>query len=200
MQLLMSTGNQHKLEEARNLLEALGFKIIGLSDLEDDFHDVVEDLETLEGNAMKKAREIWEIAQMPTFSDDTGLEVDALDGAPGVYSARYAGEEADANANRKKMLSAMKGASSRAAKFRTVIAFIDGKREYLFEGVCEGRITEIERGEKGFGYDKIFEPLELKKTFAEMSLVEKQEVSHRGKALKAFSEFLSTYGQLKCER
>jgi len=193
MKLLMSTGNPNKLIEARDLLEAKGFQVLGLSDLSQDFPEVVEDLETLEGNALKKAREIAKISQMPTFSDDTGLEVDFLDGAPGVYSARYAGPEADAAANRRKMLSEMKESDDRKANFRTVIALVDGIKEFTFHGLCEGSITREERGNAGFGYDPIFLPDGFERTFAEMSLRDKNGISHRAKALRAFAEFLDSY-------
>ncbi len=193
MKLLMSTGNTNKLNEARLLLEPIGIRVLGLSDVFENPPDVIEDRDTLEGNAMKKAVEIAKLTNVATFSDDTGLEVDGLNGAPGVFSARYAGDQADARANRFKMLKEMEAKTERSARFRTVIAFVDGKRRFHFEGECLGQIVEEERGGAGFGYDKIFQPDGFSTTFAEMTMKEKSTISHRGRALKKFTDFLRDY-------
>lgn len=150
---------------------------------------VEEDLPTLEGNALKKARFWHQYTGLPTLADDTGLEVSALNGAPGVISARYAGETATSEENVVKLLDEMKDKSNRDARFRTVIALVDDT-EQLFEGVCEGKIIDHPRGERGFGYDPVFLPNGYNETFAELSPVKKNTISHRGKALQKTIEYL----------
>jgi len=151
---------------------------------------VLENKATLEGNAVKKAREIAEFTGLPAIADDTGLEVDALDGRPGVLSARYAGPDANSEANRRLLLSELDGIDERSARFRTVAAFVDDDEVHVFDGTCEGLIAVAERGEGGFGYDSIFVPESDTRTFAEMTAEEKNKVSHRSEAFQKFAAFL----------
>ena len=153
--------------------------------------EIPETAETIEGNALQKAHYIKEHYGYDCFADDTGLEVEALDGAPGVYSARYAGEEKDNQANMAKLLSELKEKENRSARFKTVIALILGDSEYTFSGICEGKILSDKRGEQGFGYDPVFQPSGYSTSFAEMSLKEKSDISHRGLATRRLIEFLS---------
>lgn len=147
---------------------------------------------TLESNALQKARFVFEKTGKACFADDTGLEIEALEGRPGVYSARYAGESKSAEENMKKVLMELSGMQNRKAHFRTVIAFCDGKTENLFEGIVAGKILENKQGEKGFGYDPVFIPDGYSVSFAEMDLAEKNKISHRARALGKFMEFLKT--------
>lgn len=186
--LLFGTNNQHKLAEIRELL-GTKFDVLSLADLSLDL-EVQETEETLEGNANLKAKSFYEAAKIPCFSDDTGLEVDALGGAPGVYSARFAGENCSYQDNVDKMLLEMKGQSNRSARFRTVISFFDGETLHNFEGIVEGVIAEQEHGKGGFGYDPIFIPTEDTRSFAEMTSEEKNKISHRGRAVRKFVAFL----------
>jgi XTP/dITP diphosphohydrolase len=150
----------------------------------------------LEGNALIKACYIYEHYHQNCFSDDTGLEIPALNGEPGVYSARYAGEDKDSNANMQKVLDKLKDKDNRSAQFRTVIALIIDGKEYSFEGIVKGEITKEKHGNSGFGYDPIFRPEESSLTFAEMPLDEKNKISHRGRALEKLNEFLKAYSFL----
>ena len=152
--------------------------------------DIPEDEPTLEGNALQKARYIYARTGIDCFADDTGLEVDALGGEPGVRSARYATDGHDDEANKRLLLERMAGKSDRAAQFRTAIALIIGGEEHLFEGVVRGAITEAERGEGGFGYDPLFVPDGYESSFAEMSSQEKNAISHRGRAVRKLAEYL----------
>ena len=152
--------------------------------------EIEETAETLDGNALIKAEYIKEKYGFDCFADDTGLEVYALDNAPGVYSARYAGEDKDAKANMNKLLTELNGKDNRDARFRTVIALIIGNEKYLFEGIVEGQITESESGSEGFGYDPVFMPKGYDITFAEMDSSEKNAISHRGRAMASMIEFL----------
>jgi len=154
--------------------------------------EVVEDAGTLEGNALKKARYVFEQTGISALSDDTGLEVHALGGAPGVYSARYAGDNATYQDNVDKLLREIQTKEDRRAQFRTVAAFVTQKGEYLFEGISEGTIIDERRGENGFGYDPVFYSNELDKTYAEMEPEEKHKISHRGRAIKKFIDFLAS--------
>jgi XTP/dITP diphosphohydrolase len=187
-EIVFATNNPHKLKEARNVLEKFGISVISLEDVGIET-SIPEDFDTLEENALQKARFIYEKTGKNAMSDDTGLEVNALNGAPGVYSARYAGEHCDASENIKKLLKEMKGISDRTARFRTIIALIWNEKEYLFEGVANGSITLEPTGEKGFGYDPVFIPEGYSKTFAEMTMEEKNTISHRGKALNQLIKF-----------
>lgn len=187
--IVLASKNPHKFEEVQQILQPFGIEVLPASDFS-HLEDVEEDADTLEGNALKKARYVANETDLPALSDDTGLEVDALNGAPGVYSARYAGENATYEDNVKKLLDEMEGVSGRAAKFRTVVAMVSDKSEYTFEGVCEGIITAKPKGDKGFGYDPVFQPEGYNQTFAELDSSIKNEISHRGKAVQQFIEFL----------
>lgn len=189
MKLILSTTNEGKKREIASLLAELPIHIITLADFP-DAPEVIEDEPTLEGNARKKACEIYQHTGITTISDDTGLEVDALGGRPGVFSARYAGTDGDAVANRALLLKELKGVNDRSARFRTVIAYTDGSQVLYFEGVCEGQILTEERGTEGFGYDPLFLPKGEILTFAEMPGEQKNLISHRGKALYKFKSFL----------
>ncbi|MDW3649193.1 MAG: RdgB/HAM1 family non-canonical purine NTP pyrophosphatase [Bacteroidia bacterium] len=187
--ILFGTNNKDKLKEIQELV-GQKFHILSLRDIELDM-DVEETEDTLEGNATLKAKSFYAAAGIPCFSDDTGLEVDALDGRPGVYSARYAGENCSYQDNVDKMLREMADKSERTARFRTVISFFDGENLHTFEGKVEGEISREEKGKGGFGYDPLFVPLEHDKSFAEMSPEEKNAISHRGKAVREFAAFLN---------
>ena len=190
MELIFATNNPHKLEEVSAMLN----KNIVLSTPAQHgiTEDIPEEQDTLEGNALQKARYIYERTRLCCFADDTGLEVEALNGAPGVYSARYAGEAKDMNENMSKLLRELQGVENRKARFRTVIALILDGKEYLFEGVVQGKIICERSGSAGFGYDPIFRPKGYDITFAEMDLNEKNKISHRGKAVRKLVNFLNT--------
>lgn len=190
--IVLATRNPGKVAEMQALLTELGVALVPASDFP-GAPEVEEDAPTLEGNARKKAVALHAFTGLPAVADDTGLEVDALGGRPGVYSARYSGPEADPRANRAKLLRELESAQNRAARFRTVIAFADANNVHLFEGVCEGRITEQERGSGGFGYDALFVPEEHNQTFAEMGPDEKNQISHRARALHRLVAFLRVH-------
>lgn len=188
MKLIFATNNAHKLREVAHIV---GEKFTLLTPRECGIiEDIPEDKPTLEGNALQKARYIYEHTGIDCFADDTGLEVDALGGEPGVRSARYATDGHDDEANKRLLLERMEGAESRSAQFRTAIALIMGGEEYLFEGIVRGEITHSERGEGGFGYDPLFVPEGYDESFAEMSEEQKNLISHRGRAVRALAEFL----------
>lgn len=187
--ILLASANPHKIEELRQILEPFGIELKSTHDFPCGV-EVVEDQPDLEGNALKKARYWNQLTGLPALADDTGLEVDALKGAPGVYSARYAGEHVTYAQNVEKLLRELDEENNRKARFRTVIAFVDGENEQLFEGSCEGTIIHVPKGEKGFGYDPVFVPSGYKKTFAELCSEEKNSISHRGRALNNFLELL----------
>jgi XTP/dITP diphosphohydrolase len=188
MKLIFATGNQHKVDEIQS---AIGdqVEIISMKQARIDI-EIPEPHETLEENASEKSRTIFTLTGLNCFSEDTGLEVDALDGAPGVLSARYAGEEKSFDNNIDKLLRELSGKSNREAQFRTVISLMLDRKEWLFEGVCRGKIIREKRGEAGFGYDPVFVPDGAEKTFAEMSLQEKNRFSHRKKAADQLIQFL----------
>lgn len=188
--LVFATGNQHKLEEVQGLLG----KDFALSCLKDVgiTEDIPETAMTLHENALQKARYVYDKCGCACFADDTGLEVEALKGEPGVFSARYAGPQKDSSANMQLVLQKMKGESKRQARFRTVIAYIDSTgKEWLFEGRVDGTIIEHPTGSKGFGYDPIFTPNGYEQTFAELPLSIKNAIGHRGKAMQKFLDFLN---------
>lgn len=187
--LIFATNNHHKAEEIRSLLSGQ-FTIITLREAGIDM-DIPEPFDTLEENAREKAATVYNLTGISCFGEDTGLEANALNGEPGVKSARYAGEERNFAANIKKLLDRLKDKTDKTARFRTVISLILNGVEYQFEGICEGRITGQARGEKGFGYDPVFIPDNARHTFAEMSLQEKNQYSHRAKAVEQLIRFLN---------
>jgi XTP/dITP diphosphohydrolase len=192
--LIIATHNPHKREELLRILQdemQSNIEILTLDDVNPPIGEIEETGLTLEDNALIKALTVHEKTVLPTIADDTGLEVDALDGAPGVFSARYSGENATYQSNVTKLLAEMQGKADRRAKFSTVIAFIDeNKEQHFFRGEVEGEIALAARGTNGFGYDPVFIPQEMGKTFAEMTSEEKNAISHRSRALRKFSEFL----------
>ena len=188
MKLVFATNNKHKLQEVRDIIGS-GVEILSLSDINCN-DDIPETADTLDGNALIKARYIYEKYNVNCFADDTGLEVDALDGAPGVYSARYAGDGHDSEANMRKLLENLTGKNNRDAQFRTVIALIIDGEEKLFNGIVKGKITEEKRGNSGFGYDPIFVPEGYSKSFAQMDSSTKNSISHRYRATKQLSDYL----------
>lgn len=188
MKLVFATNNEHKLKEISQLLDGK-HEIVSLSEI-DCHDDIPEDHDTLEGNALQKARYIKEHFGYDCFADDTGLEIEALDNRPGVYSARYAGPAKDSRENMIKVLREMEGVTNRNACFRTVIALILDGQEHLFEGRVDGKILTEQHGEAGFGYDPIFQPEGFQVSFAEMPMDEKNKISHRGRATQKLVEFL----------
>lgn len=198
MKIVFATNNAHKLSEVQAVLgpsfELVTPRMCGVAE------DIPEDQPTLEGNALQKARYVRARTGLDCFADDTGLEVEALGGAPGVHSARYATDGHDFAANNRFLLANLAGKTNRRARFRTVVALLVGDEEHLFEGVVEGRILDHECGTEGFGYDPLFVPDGYDRTFAEMSADEKNAVSHRGRAVRKLSEFLSRYEAAKSSR
>lgn len=189
MKLVFATNNKHKLEE---IVRILGdrFEIVSLEQI-GCREDIPEDYETLQENAVQKARYVKEHYGYDCFADDTGLEIEALDNRPGVYSARYAGPAKDAQANMRKVLVEMEGKENRKARFRTVIALIMDGREYCFEGEVKGEILTAQQGDVGFGYDPVFRPEGFEQSFAEMPMDEKNKISHRGRAVEKLTDFLN---------
>jgi XTP/dITP diphosphohydrolase len=191
MTIVFASNNEHKIKEIKSIL-GNSFTLLSLSDI-NIIEDIPEDEPFLEGNALFKARYIHNATGMNVFADDTGLEIEALDGLPGVHSARFAGESKDSSANIEKVLSLLGRTENRKARFRTVIALIFEKREYLFEGIVTGTIISEKRGNEGFGYDPVFIPDGKNQTFAEMELDEKNSISHRARAFEKLIEFLYQY-------
>jgi len=191
MELVFATGNKYKVKEISALL-GNSIKLISLEDLKIP-DDIPENFDTLEENAMAKARYIHNLTGRDVFADDTGLEIKALGGKPGVYSARFAGEEKNFDRNIEKVLELMKDVNDREAMFRTIIALIKDNREFLFEGNVKGTILKERRGNEGFGYDPIFLPDGYNQTFAEMNLEDKNRISHRALAFMKLKEFLLRY-------
>jgi XTP/dITP diphosphohydrolase len=187
--IIFATNNQHKIEEVRAVL-GRRFKILTLKEAGIEI-DIPEPHDTLEANATEKSKTIFAITNKNCFSEDTGLEVEALNGEPGVKSARYAGEGRSFDDNIDKLLINLKFANNKAARFRTVISLILDGKEYLFEGICAGKIIHERKGNNGFGYDPVFVPTGSDKTFAEMDMVEKNGFSHRKKAMEKLINFLN---------
>lgn len=187
--LVFATNNAHKLDEIRAILGSK-IEILSLNDI--NCHaDIPETADTLEGNAALKAQYIYKNFGLDCFADDTGLEVEALNGAPGIYSARYAGGEGhDSEANMKKLLAEMEGKENRKARFRTAICLIEDGKEHLFEGIVNGEIIQERRGGSGFGYDPVFVPEGYTETFAEMGNDEKNKISHRARAVAKLCDYL----------
>lgn len=190
LSLVFATNNPHKLKEVQHALgdrfKLVPLNAVGISE------DIPEDYDTLQDNALQKVRYVYNKIGQSCFADDTGLEVEALNWEPGVYSARYAGDAKNPKENIHKLLGKLKGVENRRARFRTVIALILNGEEYLFEGVVWGKIIDQERGDDGFGYDPIFVPNGFTKTFAEMPLSLKNQISHRGKAVEELCKFLKS--------
>lgn len=188
MKIVFATNNAHKLAEVQAVLgeryTLLTPRDCGVTE------EIPETRQTLEGNASQKARYLYDRTGLDCFADDTGLEVDALDGAPGVRSARYATDGHDFAANNRLLLANLEGKADRRARFRTVVSLILGGREHLFEGIVEGHIIERETGHEGFGYDPLFVPDGSDRTFAEMTTAEKNAVSHRARAVRKLAEYL----------
>ena len=187
--LVFATNNEHKLRELQQILpnrfELLSLKDIGCTE------EIPETAETIEENSMQKAEYVYKKYKTDCFADDTGLEIEALNGRPGVYSARYAGEEKNMTKNIEKILSELKGAENRKARFKTVISLILNGEKYQFEGIVNGKIIEQKKGDSGFGYDPVFVPEGYNQTFAEMSAEEKNKISHRGRAVQKLVKFLA---------
>ena len=189
MKLVIATNNTHKLSEIRDIL-GQQVELLSLADI-DCYDDIPETADTLEGNAMQKARYIYERYGLDVFADDTGLEVTALGGRPGVFTARYAfPDRQDTEANTTKLLGELDGAADRSARFRTVIALIMGGKEYVFEGIVNGEIATERRGTDGFGYDPVFIPEDTGKTFAELGVEQKNQMSHRARAVRKLCDFI----------
>ena len=188
MKIIFASQNKNKIAEIRAKLPHLDIQ--GLDPLVFP-EELLETGDTLDHNALQKARQVYEKINLTSFADDTGLEVEQLNGAPGIYSARYAGEQRDSEANMDLLLKNLTNQANRKARFKTVIALILGGKEYLFEGICEGEIRHVRSGAQGFGYDPIFVPAGYSKTFAEMTMAEKSNLSHRGKALEKLVDFLN---------
>ena len=189
MKLVFATNNKHKLQEVRDILGSR-VEVLSLNDI-NCHDDIPETGSTLEENALIKARWISNKYHCNCFADDTGLEVTALNGAPGVYSARYAGEECDSQANMEKLLQNLTGKTDRSAQFRTVIALIIDGEELLFDGIVKGSISNKKRGDSGFGYDPIFIPEGYEESFAQMGNEEKNSISHRFRATEKLSKYLN---------
>lgn len=188
--VVFATNNKNKLGEIQQLLEGV-VEVLSLSDIGFN-EDIPETEDTLEGNALLKSHAIYDRFGYDVFSDDTGLEIDALNGEPGVYSARYAGSECncDSEANMAKVLAKLEGNDKRTAQFRTVVALILDGKEHLFEGSVQGNILKERQGKDGFGYDPIFQPLGYKETFAQLPMSVKNKISHRGLAVQKLVGFL----------
>lgn len=189
MKIVFATNNPNKLKEIQTLIpkeiEIISLKEIGCTE------DIPETGDTLEANAFQKVHYVKEKYNYDCFADDTGLEIDALNGAPGVYSARYAGPEKSAEANIEKILNELQGKENRKAKFRTAIALTLNDEEHLFEGEINGHISKVKQGNEGFGYDPIFIPENDKRSFAQMSMEEKGTISHRGRSVKKLVTYLN---------
>jgi XTP/dITP diphosphohydrolase len=190
----MATNNEHKLKEVRQILDYKDILIKGLEEV-GCYDDIPETADTLEGNALLKARYMYSHYGVDCFADDTGLEVEALDGQPGVFTARFGqmngyGNSHDADANMQCLLDKLQGKENRKARFRTVIALVCEGKEYIFEGIVEGEILTEKSGQEGFGYDPIFSPEGKGISFAEMSAEEKNQISHRGRAVEKLIEWL----------
>tara|TARA_A100001011_G_scaffold395321_1_gene489983 strand:+ start:50 stop:634 length:585 start_codon:yes stop_codon:yes gene_type:complete len=190
--IVLASRNPNKIQELRELLSLPDLQVLSTADFP-ELEEVDEDALTLEGNALKKAHYVAMVTGLPSLADDTGLEVSALNGAPGVYSARYAGEQASYDDNVEKLLSEMEDIEQRNAQFRTVVAFVDADKHWIFEGVCTGQISRYRKGVKGFGYDPIFMPDGFEQSFAEMGSEQKNSISHRGLAMKDAVAFLQKW-------
>jgi len=189
MKLVFASNNKHKVKEISHILDNK-ITLLSLEEI-NILEDIPENEPLIEGNALFKARYVYNATGLNVFADDTGLEIEALNGQPGVHSARFAGESKDSSANIAKVLTMLKGIENRKARFRTVIALIFENKEYLFEGIISGTIIDEKRGDEGFGYDPVFIPDGKKLTFAQMTLTEKNKISHRAIAFEKLKEFLN---------
>lgn len=190
MKLVFATNNKNKIKEIKHLLNDTT-KLLSLEEINCN-EEIPETSDTIAGNALQKAQYVYEKYGYNCFADDTGLEIDSLNGAPGIYSARYAGEQKSTEDNMEKVLSELNNNPNRTAQFKTVIALIINGKETLFEGIAKGNITKIKSGSEGFGYDPIFKPESYDITFSEMSLDEKNKISHRSKAVKKLVTYLAS--------
>lgn len=190
MQLVFATNNLNKIKEVQALIPEY-IKLLSLEDI-GCFEDIPETQNSIKGNAIQKAEFIKNHYGYDCFADDTGLEVDVLNGEPGIYSARYAGEQRNAEDNMDALLNALNDSTNRKANFKTVIALEINNKQHVFTGICEGEITRIKQGKNGFGYDPIFKPNGYEKTFAEMDLKLKNTIGHRGKAISQLIAFLNS--------
>ena len=186
--IVFATGNPNKLKEIKSAIN--GFEIVGLKDL-GITEEIPETGDTLKKNAIQKAKYVYDKTGLDCFSDDTGLEIEAINNRPGVYSAMYAGPDCNAENNMRKVLKELEGKTNRNAQFKTVIALILQGKEYFFEGLVSGEVLKEKTGKDGFGYDPIFRPIGYKESFAEMSIAQKNEISHRGLAVKKLVNFLA---------
>ncbi len=193
--IVLASRNEHKIDELKQTLEPMGIELKSALDFP-NLKEVEEDKLTLEGNALKKARYVYEETGLTSLADDTGLEVDALDGRPGVFSARYAGEGASYEDNVEKLLAELAGVDKkdRGAQFRTAVALVADEGTHTFEGICRGVILTEGRGDRGFGYDPVFQPEDYEQTFAEMDSEIKNKISHRGRAIQKLFEWLKDKG------
>ena len=191
MELCFATNNQHKLDEVSQLLGD-SFKVVSLEAI-GCTEELPEEQDTLEGNSLQKAKYVSDKFNISCFADDTGLEVEVLGGAPGVYSARYAGEQRSSEDNMNLLLEKLVNQTNRKARFRTVITLILDNQTYQFEGIANGEILESKRGEKGFGYDPLFLPEGMNKSMAELTSTEKNAISHRGEAVRKLVAFLKQH-------
>jgi len=190
MKLVFATNNKNKIKEIKNLLSN-SIELLSLEDINCK-EEIPETSDSIAGNALQKAKYVFDNYGHNCFADDTGLEIESLNGEPGIYSARYAGLQRDANDNMNKVLAKLKDENNKNAHFKTVIALIINGKETLYEGIAKGKITNKKSGTEGFGYDPIFKPIGFDITFSEMSLEEKNKVSHRGKAVRQLTDYLSS--------
>jgi len=190
MQLVIATNNKNKIKEIKHLLKD-SIELLSLPDIK-CIEEIPETSDTIAGNALQKAKYVFDNYGYNCFADDTGLEIESLNGAPGIYSARYAGEQKLADDNMDKVLKELDNSPNRKAQFKTVIALLIDGKEFLFEGIVTGSITETKSGSEGFGYDPIFKPDGYSTTFSEMSINEKNKISHRGKAVRKLIDHLSS--------
>ncbi|MCC5934387.1 MAG: RdgB/HAM1 family non-canonical purine NTP pyrophosphatase [Balneolales bacterium] len=192
--IVLASANKHKVKELREILAGIGIRLLSTEDFP-GLREVIEDADTLQGNAWKKADYLYQTTGLPALADDTGLEVDFLNGAPGVYSARYAGEQASYEDNVNKLLRELGSTDKRSARFRTVIAYKSESGTFFFNGLCDGVITKTPIGDNGFGYDPVFMPDGYQLTFAELMAEVKNNISHRGRAVQKFMQFLEQMGK-----
>lgn len=190
MKLCFATNNKNKLKELRNSIGS-NIVIVSLEEIE-CFEDIPETGNTLEANSLQKAQYIWDKYKIATIADDTGLEVESLEGRPGVYSARYAGENCSSEDNMNKMLEELSNTKNKKAEFKTIITYLNGDKMEQFKGICKGDIRDERSGAEGFGYDPIFQPKGFNVTFAEMPMEDKNKISHRGIAVRKLIEYINT--------